>query len=135
MSEKTLAIIKPDAVAQGDSGFIIKIIELNTFTIVRMQKMQLTTRQAEQFYEVHKERPFYRELVEGMTTGPVIVMALERDNAIAAWRELMGATDPQKAAFGTLRRMFGKHIGSNAVHGSDAHQTAQAELEFFFPNL
>jgi nucleoside-diphosphate kinase len=133
--ERTLAIIKPDAVADGDSGFIITLIERNKFTVSRMQKLQLTRKQAEQFYEVHKERPFYNELVDGMISGPVIVMALERDNAIAAWRELMGATDPQKAAFGTIRRMVGKNIGSNAVHGSDAPQTAQTEVRFFFSDL
>ncbi len=135
MIEKTLAIIKPDAVAQKQSGPIIELIELNKFSIIRMQKLQMTEKQAEQFYAVHKERPFYRELVEGMIKGPVIVMALEAENAIAGWRELMGATDPQKAALGTIRWMFGKHIGSNATHGSDARETAQNELKFFFPDL
>lgn len=133
--ERTLAIIKPDAVASGQSGSIIKIIELNKFMIARMQKMQLTKKQAEIFYEVHKDRPFYGELVDGMIKGPVIVMALEADNAITLWRDLMGATDPLKAAVGTIRRMFGVHIGSNATHGSDAPETAKKELAFFFPDL
>jgi nucleoside-diphosphate kinase len=133
--ERTLAIIKPDAVAHGDSGMIITLIERNKFIIARAQKMQLTKQQAERFYEVHKERPFFQELVDGMIKGPVVVMALERDNAILGWRELMGATDPLKAAFGTLRKMFGTNIGSNAVHGSDSPQTAQTEVQFFFPDL
>lgn len=135
MVEKTLGIIKPDAVKKGLSGMIISLIELNKFSIERMQKIQLTRNQAELFYEVHKERPFFQELVETMTAGPVIVMALERENAILGWRELMGATDPEKAAFGTLRKMFGTSIGINAVHGSDSQQTARTELPFFFPDL
>lgn len=133
--ERTLAIIKPDAVASGQSGTIIEIIELNKFMITRMQKMQLTKKQAEIFYDIHKDKPFYGELVDGVIKGPVIVMALEADNAIAGWRELMGATDPKKAAMGTIRRMFGVHIGSNAAHGSDAPETAKKELAFFFPDL
>ena len=135
MAERTLAIIKPNAVAAGNSGLIIHLLELNKFNIKRMQKMELTKQQAEAFYAVHKERPFFGELVETMTSGPVVVMALERDNAILGWRELMGATDPNKAAFGTLRKMFGANIGMNAVHGSDSPGTAQTELKFFFPDL
>lgn len=133
--ERTLAIIKPDAVASGHSGHIINLIELNKFLITRMQKTQLTKTQAEQFYDIHKERPFYGELVDGMIKGPVIVMALESENAITRWRDLMGATDPKKAAMGTMRWMFGVHIGSNATHGSDAPETAKRELSFFFPDL
>lgn len=135
MNQKTLAIIKPDAVAQKHSGEIIRLIELNKFTILRMKKVHLSEQQAEQFYDVHKERPFFRELVDSMLTGPVILMALERENGIAAWRDLMGATDPKKAAIGTIRSMFGEHIGSNATHGSDAPETAVKELKFFFPDL
>ena len=133
--ERTLAIIKPDAIASGHSGMIINLIELNKFIITRMQKITLTNKQAEEFYDIHKEKPFYRELVDGMLKGPVIVMALEAENAIARWRELMGATDPKKAAMGTIRWMFGIHIGSNATHGSDAPETAKRELAFFFPDL
>lgn len=133
--EKTLAIIKPNAVTAGNSGLIITLIERNKFAIKRMQKMQLTQQQAEAFYAVHKERPFYGELVQTMTAGPVIVMALERDNAIVCWRDLMGATDPKKAAMGTLRYMFAESIGNNATHGSDAPETAAQELKFFFPDL
>lgn len=135
MIEKTLAIIKPNAVADGNSGMIITLIELNKFAVKRMQKMQLTRAQAEQFYAVHKERPFYGELVDTMISGPVVVMALERDNAILAWRDLMGATDPKKAAVGTIRYMFAEDIGNNGTHGSDASETAAQELKFFFPDL
>ncbi len=135
MVERTLAIIKPDAVAQGDSGLIISLIERNKFNIVGMKKIHLTKEQAEQFYAVHKERPFYGELVEGMLKGPVIIMALEKEAGIKGWRDLMGATNPDEAALGTLRKMFGTHIGSNATHGSDAPETAKAEITFFFPEL
>ena len=135
MLEKTFAIIKPDAVANGDSGDIISLIERNKFTILRMEKKQLSKEQAEQFYAVHKERPFFGELVEGMIKGPVIVMALEKEDGIKGWRDLMGATNPEDAALGTMRKMFGTDIGSNATHGSDAPETAKAELAFFFPDL
>jgi nucleoside-diphosphate kinase len=135
MVEKTLAIIKPDAVSHKDSGMIISLIELNKFAILRMQKMHLTTKQAELFYDIHKERPFYRELVDTMTEGPVIVLALEKEDAILQWRDLMGPTDPLKSPPGTLRRMFGTNIGRNATHGSDSPETAKKELAFFFPEL
>lgn len=135
MAEMTFGIIKPGAVKDGFSGDIISLIEKNGFTIQRLQKMHLTQEQAEEFYAVHKERPFFGELVTTMTEGPVIVMALERNNAIASWRELMGATNPAEASLGTLRKMFGRDIGHNAVHGSDAPETAKAELLFFFPDL
>ncbi|MGC2310954.1 MAG: nucleoside-diphosphate kinase [Candidatus Babeliaceae bacterium] len=132
---KTLAIIKPHATLSLHSGDIIRLIELNKFTIVRMIKTQLTRAQGEVFYAVHKAKPFFGELVDNISSGPLIVMALEKDNAITEWRELMGATNPEKAAVGTIRKMFGKDIGSNAVHGSDAPETAKIELEFFFPDL
>jgi nucleoside-diphosphate kinase len=132
MVEITLGIIKPDAVQDGNSGIIISLIEKNGFTIKHMKKIHLTKAQAQEFYAVHKERPFYQELVTTMTEGPVIVMALERENAIASWRELMGATNPAQANIGTLRKMFGREIGHNAVHGSDAPNTAKVELNFFF---
>lgn len=130
--EKTLAIIKPDAVTAGFTGEIIKLIELNGFVIVRMEKKQLAARDGERFYAVHRGKSFFNELVSYISSGPVIVMALERENAIQEWRNLMGATDPAKAQIGTLRKMFGKHIGSNATHGSDAPETAAQELAFFF---
>jgi nucleoside-diphosphate kinase len=135
MREKTLAIIKPDAVEAHHSGAIITLIELNKFSILGMKKVHLTHKQAEEFYAVHKERPFFGELVTGMIKGPVIVMALEREDGIKSWRDLMGATDPAKASVGSLRAMFGTSIGSNATHGSDAPDTAQGELKFFFPEL
>jgi nucleoside-diphosphate kinase len=133
--EKTFAIIKPGAVADGHTGEIIRLIELNGFTIVGMQKIRMSQAQAEQFYGVHKARPFFGELIETITSGPVVVMALARDNAIQEWRTLMGPTDPAKAPVGSLRKMFGKSIGVNATHGSDAPETAQFELGIFFPGL
>lgn len=133
--ERTCAIIKPDAVAAHKTGAIISLIEWNKFGIVGMKMMQLSRAQGEEFYGVHKAKPFFNELVGHITSGPVIVMALEKDNAIKEWRELMGATDPVKAAPGTLRRMFAESITRNAVHGSDAPETAQKEVKFFFPDL
>ncbi len=133
--EKTLAIIKPDAIADKFSGQIIELIELNKFDILGLTKLQMTKEQAQKFYEVHKERPFYGELVEYMISGPVVVMALQKEDAVSAWRDLMGATDPNKAAYGTIRKMFGKSIGSNATHGSDSLENAAIEIKFFFPEL
>ena len=130
--EKTLAIIKPDATANKYSGEIIKLIELNKFNILRMEKKQLSKKEAEDFYAVHKDRPFFSELVNYMISGPIIAIALEKENAIKSWRDLMGETDPKKAAPGTLRYMFGTSIGSNATHGSDSQQTANNEIRFFF---
>lgn len=125
-------MIKPDAVSAGYSGQILASIEENGFRIVALRKLRMTQPQAEAFYAVHKERPFYRDLVAFVTEGPVIVMVLERENAIARWRELMGATDPAKAEEGTLRKRFAKNIERNAVHGSDAPETAAQEIPFFF---
>jgi len=133
--QRTFAMIKPDAVAAGNSGKIIDLIEKNGFTIVRMQKVTLTKPQVETFYAVHNERPFFGEMVNFITSGPVVIMALEKDNAIQAWRDLMGTTDPAKAAEGTIRKLFGANIGNNAVHGSDAPETAKQELALFFPDL
>lgn len=135
MVEKTFAIIKPDAVAAKNIGAIIETIERNKFTILRMQKVELSRQQAEQFYAVHKERSFLGELVSYMTSGPVVIMALAQENAIQNWRDLMGATNPEKAAPGTIRKMFGTSIGNNATHGSDSPETAAQELKFFFPDL
>ena len=135
MTERTLAIIKPDTVAAHQSGDIIKLIELNKFTILTIKKVHLSKAQSEAFYAVHKARPFFGELVSSMISGPVIVMALEKEDAIAQWRTLMGATNPAQAAVGTIRYMFGQHIGSNATHGSDAPATAEQELKFFFPDI
>jgi len=135
MIQRTFAMIKPDAVAAKNSGKIIDLIEKNGFTIVGMEKIQLSKEKASEFYSVHKERPFFGELVEFVISGPVIVMALEKENGVLAWRDLMGATDPLKAAEGTIRKIFGKNIGNNATHGSDAVETAHVELGLFFPNL
>ncbi|MCC7414859.1 MAG: nucleoside-diphosphate kinase [Epsilonproteobacteria bacterium] len=133
--ERTFAMIKPDAVAARNAGKIIDLIESNGFTIVGMEKTKLSKDKAGIFYAVHKERPFYSELVDFVSSGPVVLLALEKEGAIAAWRDLMGATDPLKAAPGTIRKLFGTHVGANATHGSDAPETAQQELALFFPNL
>jgi nucleoside-diphosphate kinase len=135
MMETTFAIIKPDAVKAHFAGKIIDRIEQEGFEIVGMRKMNISREQAEHFYAVHKERPFFGELVSFMISGPVIVMALRKENAIMAWRDLMGATDPVKAAVGTMRRTFGANVGENATHGSDAPETAAQEVAFFFPEL
>jgi nucleoside-diphosphate kinase len=133
--ERTLAIIKPDAVEAKNSGKIIDLIEKNGFTIVAMEKKQLSTQQAQEFYAVHKARPFFGEMTEFISSGPVVIMVLEKANAIKAWRDLMGATDPKKAEAHTIRAQFAIDIGKNAVHGSDAPETAAQEIAFFFPHL
>ncbi len=135
MVERTFAMIKPDAVAAKNSGKIIDMIEHNGFTILGMRKIKIDKKKAEEFYAVHKERPFFGELVDFVTSGPVIIMALERDNAVKAWRDLMGATDSRKAEKGTVRNLFGTDIGINAAHGSDSVENAQQELLLFFPEL
>jgi nucleoside-diphosphate kinase len=133
--ERTLTIIKPDSTSAKHIGDIIADIEKAGFRILGMKMVRLTAAQAEAFYAVHRERPFYRDLVSFMTQGPVVPMALERDNAIAALRELMGATDSNKAAVGTIRKKFGTDIERNAIHGSDAPETAAVELAFFFNQM
>ncbi len=130
--ERTLAIIKPDAVRAANAGKIITMIEDAGFNIAAMKKTRLTGDQAGGFYYVHKERPFFGELVEFMTSGPVVLMVLERENAIQAWRDLMGPTDSTKAGPDTVRGRFGTDIGSNASHGSDAPETAAFETAYFF---
>jgi nucleoside-diphosphate kinase len=130
--EQTFAIIKPDAVASGHAGQILAMIEHAGFRIRGMKMTRLSKQQAEGFYEIHRERPFFGGLVTFMTEGPVVVLALERENAIKHWREVMGATNPEKAAEGTIRKKFAKNIERNAVHGSDAPETAAAEIPFFF---
>ena len=135
MQEVTFALIKPDAVLAGNTGPIIKMIEDNGFEIVRLHKGIIGRELAEQFYAVHKERPFFGELVEFISSGPSIVMALRRDDAIKAWRDLMGPTNPADAAEGTVRKRFGADIEKNATHGSDAPDTAAFELGLFFPDL
>ena len=132
MSELTFAIIKPDAVAAGHVGPILTMIGEAGFKVRAMRMTRLSKAEAEGFYAVHKERPFYNGLVTFMTEGPVVVMALERENAIKAWRDLMGATNPEKAEPGTIRKKFGSGIERNATHGSDAPETAAVEVAFFF---
>lgn len=133
--ERTLAIIKPDAVGRALIGDIIKRIQAEGFAVRGLRLIRLSQAQAESFYEVHKERPFYASLCKYMSSGPVVVAVLERDGAIAKWREVMGATDPAKAAAGTIRAEFGTNVEQNAVHGSDAPETAAREIAFFFRML
>ena len=130
--QRTLAIIKPDAVAAGNIGVIINEIEKNGFQIVALKMLHLTTSQAEGFYAVHRERPFFGSLVEFMTEGPVVTMILQKENAIVGWRNLMGATDPAKADEGTIRKKYGASLQNNATHGSDAEDTAAFETWYFF---
>ncbi len=133
--ERTFTIIKPDAVQAKHTGKIIDMIEQQGFEILRMHKVRLTKKGAEMFYDVHKERQFFNELIEFISSAPIIILALEKENAIKSWRDLMGATDPAQAQEGTIRKLFGASISANAVHGSDAPETAQIELGLFFPDL
>ena len=130
--EKTLSIIKPDAVAKNVIGKIIDRFESNGLRIAAMKKIKLTKEDAAKFYEVHKERPFFNDLCEYMSSGPVVVMVLEGENAVAKNRELMGATDPKEAKPGTIRADFAESIEANAVHGSDSLENAKKEIAFFF---
>lgn len=130
--EQTFAIIKPDAVAAGQAGDIISIIQQNGFKILGMKMKRLSQREAEGFYAVHRERGFFGSLVTFMTEGPVVVLALEREDAIKTWRDTMGATNPANAAEGTIRKRFAASIERNCVHGSDAPETAAVEIPFFF---
>jgi nucleoside-diphosphate kinase len=131
-TERTFSIIKPDAVAANQAGEILAMIQKAGFKILALHMTRLTEDQARSFYAVHKERPFYAGLVKFMTEGPIVVMALERENAILGLREVMGATNPEKAAEGTVRKRFAANIERNCIHGSDAPETAEAELRFFF---
>jgi len=133
--ERTLAIIKPDAFKRGLVGHILKRIEAAGLGLRALRLIHLTRAQAQAFYEVHKARPFYNSLCEYMSSGPVVIAVLQGDGAIARWRELMGATDPAKAAPGTIRKEFGLDIEHNATHGSDAPETAANEIAFFFSAL
>jgi len=133
--ERTLAIIKPDAVGRKFSGDILKRIEAAGLRLCGLKLMHLTRAQAQLFYEVHKERPFYGSLCDYMSSGPVVIAVVAGEGAILRWRELMGATDPAKAAAGTIRKDFGIDVEKNAVHGSDAAETAAREIAFFFSAL
>jgi nucleoside-diphosphate kinase len=130
--ERTFSIIKPDATARNLTGAINAMIEGAGLRIIAQRRTRISREQAETFYAVHRERPFFRELVEFMTSGPVVVQVLEGENAIARYREIMGATDPAKAAPGTIRKVHAKSLGENSVHGSDAPDTAQQEIAQFF---
>lgn len=132
MSNRTFTIIKPDSVRKGNFGKIVSRLEAEGFRIIGLKKVALSQRQAEGFYAVHKERPFYGSLVEYMTSGPVYVAALERENAVASLRQVMGATDPAKADANTIRKEFGESIEQNAIHGSDSDENAKIEIGFFF---
>ena len=132
MIQRTLSIIKPDAVARSLQGEILAMIQKAGLRIVAMKMVRLTKAQAEAFYAVHKARPFYDELVSYMASGPVVCSVLEGEDAVATYRTLMGATDPAKAAEGTIRRLYAQSLDANAVHGSDAPETAAQEIAFFF---
>jgi nucleoside-diphosphate kinase len=131
--QRTFSIVKPDAVAAGHAGEVLSMIEAAGFRILGLRMTRLSQKQAEGFYAVHRERPFFQSLVKFMTEGPIIVMALEREDAIAKLRETMGATNPANAAEGTIRKRFAASIERNAIHGSDAPETAAVELAYFFP--
>ena len=130
--ERTLAIIKPDAAGRGLTGEIISRIHAAKFQIIAIKSLRLTKTEAEGFYAVHRERPFFKDLTEFMSSGKVVVMVLEAENAITKWRDTMGATDPAKAAPGTIRKELGTSIQNNCTHGSDAPQTAAFEIAYFF---
>jgi nucleoside-diphosphate kinase len=131
----TFGIIKPDAVRAGKTGAVLQRVLDAGFKLRAMKLIHLTTREAEGFYDVHRERPFFGELTTFMSSGPCVVLALEKEGAVRAWRDLMGATDPAKADEGTLRKEFATSIGENAVHGSDSEENAQIELAYFFSRL
>ena len=133
--ERTLSIVKPDAVAKNVIGKIYSRFETNGLTVVAAKMKHLSRQEAEGFYAVHRERPFFKDLVEFMISGPVMIQALQGEGAIAKNRELMGATDPKKAAPGTIRADFAQSIDANAVHGSDAPETAAVEIAYFFPTM
>ena len=135
MSNLTFGIIKPDAVGAGHTGSIIQRILDNGFKIRGLKLIDMSRQQAEGFYAVHRERPFFAGLTEFISSGPCVVMALEKEGAVKAWRDLMGATDPAKADPGTLRKEFGGSVGENAVHGSDSDENAAIEISYFFSRL
>ncbi|MEM9390181.1 MAG: nucleoside-diphosphate kinase [Bacteroidota bacterium] len=133
--KRTFTMIKPDAVGAGNTGAITKMIEEAGFKIIAMKKTQLTKQRAGQFYEVHKERPFYNDLTSYMSSGPIIPMILEKEDAVADFRKLIGATNPKEAAEGTIRALFAESIEANAIHGSDSDENAEIEGGFFFSRI
>jgi nucleoside-diphosphate kinase len=135
MIERTFAMIKPRAVQERHSGKIIDRIEQEGFSILGLEKVHLTRLQAEKLYAIHRERSFFGEMLDTITSSPAIIMALEKENAIKAWRDLMGATNPAQAEPNTLRKLFGVSISDNGTHGSDSLESARTELEIFFPSL
>jgi len=130
--ERTLCIVKPDAVEKHKAGAILARIEAGGFHVVALRMRHLTRTEAEGFYEIHRARPFFGELVQFMTRSPVVVAVLEKDGAVTGWRDLMGATDPAKASAGTIRKDFGENVGENATHGSDSLDNAKREIGYFF---
>lgn len=132
MGNLTFGIIKPDAVRAGKTGYIIQRILDDGFELRGLKLIHMTLKEAEGFYAVHRERPFFADLTEFMSSGPCVVMALEKENGVKSWRDLMGATDPAKAEDGTLRKEFGASVGENAVHGSDSEENAAIEIAYFF---
>jgi nucleoside-diphosphate kinase len=130
--ERTLCIVKPDAVEKRTAGAILARIEEVGFRVLALRMLHLTRGEAEAFYDVHRQRPFFADLVQFMTRSPVVVAVLERDDAVAKWRDAMGATDPAKAAAGSIRKLFGANVGENATHGSDSLENAKREIGFFF---
>jgi nucleoside-diphosphate kinase len=135
MSNRTFAMIKPDAVQNGYAGKIVAHIQDAGFKILGMKLVQISRQQAEKFYEVHAQRPFYGELVEFMSSGPTVALALEAGNAVQKWRDTIGATDPAEAAEGTIRKLYAENKGRNAVHGSDSDENAAIEIGFFFAGI
>ena len=133
--ERTLSIVKPDAVAANRIGKVVSTLEAGGLRVAAMKRVRLTKQEAEGFYAVHRDRPFFESLTKFMSSGPAVVMVLEGENAIARNREIMGATDPAKAAEGTIRKALGTNIEHNAVHGSDAPETARIEIAYFFSEL
>jgi nucleoside-diphosphate kinase len=134
-TQRTLSIIKPDAVESGHQGAIIRRLQEEGFLILALKQVALTRAQAEAFYAVHLERPFFRELCDFMTRGPIVVMALEREDAVQHYRNVIGATDPAKAEPGTIRKLYGSNVSENAVHGSDSEENGRRECAYFFAGL
>ena len=134
MTNRTFAIIKPDAVKNNNTGLIFDHILKAGFNILSAKLIKMSLEQAEGFYAIHSERPFFSELTQFMSSGQCMVLALEKENAVSSWRETIGATNPDEAAEGTIRRLYATSIGENAVHGSDSNENAQKEIAFFFPN-
>lgn len=135
MNNRTFTMIKPDATSKGNTGAILKMINEAGFSIAAMKMTRLSSEKAGQFYAIHKERPFYSELVEFMSSGPITAAILEKDNAVEDFRKLIGATNPAEAAEGTVRKLYASSIGENAIHGSDSDENAQIEGDFFFSKL